>query len=197
MKTRSYLFLAAIALGGAYVQAQDAPPPPPPDPGVDIPGTPSLPGTPLPGTPLPGTPTTPPGEPGTTPEAGEKPAEEAVSIQVANELRAVIRTNIHAWGSKNINLLRSTTHPESPLLETSDLMARYIFARYKLKYTVTKVTALKADEEEAEVEVHQTTEKIDGPAFRNNRAVVVHTLKKENGKWKMWSSEVTLLQFLP
>ncbi len=189
MKTFSFLLPLTIALCGFHLQAQDAPPTPDP-------GTPALPGTPLPGTPLPGTPTTPEA-PGEKPEEGEKPAAEEVSIQVANELRSVIRTNIHAWGSKNINLLRSTTHSESPLLETSDLMARYIFARFKLKYTVTKVTALKADEEEAEVEVHQTTEKEEGPAFRNNRAVVVHTLKKENGKWKMWSSEVTLLQFLP
>ena len=189
MKTFSYYLLVTIALGGVHLQAQDAPPPPP-DPGA------ALPGTPLPGTPLPGTPTTPPGDPAAPADGGEKPDENVVSPQVANELRAVIRTNIHAWGSKNINLLRSTTHTESPLLETSDLMARYIFARFKLKYTVTKVTALKADDEEAEVEVHQTTEKVDGPSFRNNRAVVVHTMKKENGKWKMWSSEVKLLQFL-
>ena len=182
-----------MALAGLRALAQDLPPPPPPPPEPPAP----LPGTPLPGTPLPGTPTTPPANPGNPDEGTKKPAEEGVSIQVANELRAVISTNIHAWGSQNLNLLRSTTHSESPLVETSDLMARYIFARFQLKYTVTKLVALEADEEEAEVEVHQTTEKIDGPAFRNNRAIVVHTLKKENGKWKMWSSKVRLLEFLP
>ncbi len=186
MKTRSYLLLSAIALVGSSLFAQDPLAPPP-----------SLPGSkPLPGTPLPGSTPIAPGAPGLGEGENEKPAEPAVSPQVANELRAVVRTNIHAWGSQNLNLLRSTTHSESPLVETSDLMARYIFARFKLKYTVTKVTALKADDEEADVEVHQTTEKIDGPSFRNNRAVVVHTLKKENGKWKMWGSEVKLLQFL-
>ncbi|MFP6901284.1 MAG: hypothetical protein VCA36_10095 [Opitutales bacterium] len=190
MKTHSYFLLSAMVLVGIGVFAQDAPPPPaPPDPGTPLPGTP------LPGTPLPGIPTTPLGS-GSLDAEANKTAEKGVSIQVANELRAVISTNIHAWGTKNLNLLRSTTHSESPLVETSDLMARYIFARFKLKYTVTKLLALKADDEEAEVEVHQTTEKLDGPAFRNNRAVVIHTLKKENGKWKMWSSQVMLLQFL-
>ncbi|MBO94846.1 MAG: hypothetical protein CMI32_08125 [Opitutales bacterium] len=181
MKMRSYILLSAIALIGSPLLAQDAP------------GTPiDLPGTPIPGTPLPGTPV----DPLAPPAKDGNATAPAIPAKVANELRAVVRTNIHAWGTGNLNLLRSTTHSESPLVETSDLMARYIFARYKLKYTVTKVNTLEVDDDEAEVEVHQTTEKIDGPSFRNNRAVVVHTLKKENGKWKMWGSEVKLLQFL-
>ena len=181
MKMRPYLLLSSIVLVGSPLLAQDAP------------GTPTdLPGTPLPGTPLPGTPTDPSAPPGKDGNA----TKETVSPQVANELRSVIQTNIHAWRTENLNLLRSTTHSESPLIETSDLMARYVFARFKLKYDVTKFTALKADDEEAEVEVHQMTQKIDGPSFRNNRVVIVHTLKKENSKWKMWSSEVKLLQFL-
>ena len=153
---------------------------------------PALPGKAIPAAPLNPTPI-PAIEPG---GEGEKPAEKTITPEVENALRYAIRENLKAWNDKDLVMLRNTTHSESPLLETSNLMARYIFDRYKLKYTPTKVTVLKADSEEAEVEVHQTTELIEGPSFRNNRSVVVHTMKLENKKWKLWSSEIKLLQFL-
>ncbi|MFP6854311.1 MAG: hypothetical protein VB980_00900 [Opitutales bacterium] len=180
MKTLSFFLAVAIGPFGSILLAQD-PLAPAPD---------------LPGKVIPATPLTPKPIPGIEAGEGEKEAKETISPEVENALRFAIRENLKAWNDKSLNMLRSTTHSESPLLETSDLMARYIFDRYKLKYTPTKVTVLSAEEDEAEVEVHQTTELVEGPSFRNNRSVVVHTLKKENGKWKLWSSEIKLLQFL-
>ena len=45
-------------------------------------------------------------------------------------------------------------------------------------------------ESEATLHVIQTTEKVSGPDFRNNRLDVVHTLKKHNGLWKVYSTKV-------
>lgn len=184
MKILPCFLAAASTLFGLNLLGQDEPVPPPALPGKEIPAAPLTPPAPIPGIETEGE------------DEGEKPAEETVSPEVENALRYAIRENLKAWNDKDLNMLRNTTHSESPLLETSNLMARYIFDRYKLKFTPTKVTVLRADKEEAEVEVHQTTELIEGPSFRNNRSVVVHTMKKENNKWRLWSSKIQLLQFL-
>ena len=121
----------------------------------------------------------------------------AVDEKTASELRSVIKQNLHAWTTENMALLRSTTHSESPLLETNTLMAKHLFDNFKLRYTQLKATPIKADEEEAQVEIIQSTEKMDGiPAFRNNVQYFIHTLRKENNDWKIYSTKGVIILFM-
>ena len=89
-----------------------------------------------------------------------------------------------------------TVHPESPTLESSRDMMRYIFARLRLKYTLETVEVLEVRGNEAKVKATQATQKIAGnAAFRDNRVTIVHTLKRDGKKWKMFSSEAISIQY--
>ena len=89
-----------------------------------------------------------------------------------------------------------TIHPESPTFESTRDMMRYIFARLRLKYTLEKTEIVDVRGDEARIKVTQATQKISGnAAFRDNRVTIIHTLKRDGQKWKMFSSEAQSIQF--
>ena len=45
-------------------------------------------------------------------------------------------------------------------------------------------------------EEYYETEKISGPAFRNNEIDMIQIFKKENGKWKFWSQAILYIRYL-
>jgi len=162
----------------------------------------SLWGQDLPGTVLPGTSTTVNPEPKTPPAPGapgeeaapEKPKMDPATVQA---LENVIKTNVEGMGKRNINFVLSTFHPESPLLESSKDMLTYMFARVQLRYTLQAIEVKKIDGDEAEVEVLQVTQKLSGnAAFRDNRIKLLHTLKQDGQKWKIYTSEALYIEYL-
>ncbi len=46
------------------------------------------------------------------------------------------------------------------------------------------------------VKVDQTTTKVRGPQFRNNKIVLMHKFNKSQGEWKMFSSEIQKVEYL-
>jgi len=149
----------------------------------------------LPGTSLPGASTTP-----SLPEAASAPTEvEKVKMDPAmvKEIKDVIKTNIFAVSKRNINMALGTIHPESPTMESSKDMMTYIFGRLQLKYTIQQLEVKEIDGDEAKVEVLQVTQKLSGnAAFRDNRVKMLHTMKRDGKKWKMYSSEALLIEYL-
>lgn len=49
--------------------------------------------------------------------------------------------------------------------------------------------------ETAKVECTQLTEKINGPEFENYKVIFVHTLKKSDGKWKIFAGKINDITF--
>jgi hypothetical protein len=149
----------------------------------------------LPGTSLPGssTGTTEPKVDAAVAEPEKKPLDPAL----VKELKDVIKSNIFAVSKRNINMALDTIHPESPTKESSKDMMTYIFARLQLKYTIQQLEVIEVDGEEAKVQVLQVTQKLSGnAAFRDNRVKMLHTLKRDGKKWKMYSSEALLIEYL-
>jgi len=76
-------------------------------------------------------------------------------------------------------------------------MLTYIFARLQLRYTLQSIEVKKFEQDEAKVEVLQVTQKLSGnAAFRDNRIKLLHTLKRDGKKWKIYSSEALLIEYL-
>ena len=162
----------------------------------------------LPGSPLPGKPTTtapagagastlPPDTDAPPPPGGKPKAEPAeVDPATAKELKDVISSNLYACSKRNLTMAMGTIHPESPTVDSSRDMMRYIFARLRLKYTLEKTEVIDVRGGEARIKVTQATQKISGnAAFRDNRVTIIHTLKRDGQKWKMFSSEAQSIQF--
>ncbi len=149
----------------------------------------------LPGTSLPGSSTvvSPPDK-----ESAPAEAEKAkMDPAIVKEIKDVIKTNIFAVSKRNINMALGTIHPESPTAESSKDMMTYIFGRLQLKYTIQQLEVKEIDGDEAKVEVLQVTQKLSGnAAFRDNRVKMLHTMKRDGKKWKMYSSEALLIEYL-
>ena len=108
-----------------------------------------------------------------------------------------MKTNVHAMAKRNVNLVLDTIHPESPLVESSKDMLTYIFARLQLRYTLQRIEVKEVKPGEAQVEVLQVTQKLSGnAAFRDNRIKLLHTLKRDGQKWKIYSSEALMIEYL-
>ena len=149
----------------------------------------------LPGTSLPGAATTV--TPQDKDDKTEQPEAEKLDPVTVKELQDVVRTNIFAVSKRNINMALSTIHPESPTKESSKDMMTYIFARLQLKYTIQQLKVTEIDGDEAKVEVLQVTQKLSGnAAFRDNRVKMLHTMKRDGKKWKMYSSEALFIEYL-
>jgi hypothetical protein len=156
---------------------------------------------------LPGTATTLPGASTVAPEPkpadGAKtdvpPPPEKIQLDAAavKEIEDVVKTNVHAMAKRNVNLVLDTIHPESPLAESSKDMLTYIFARLQLRYTLQRIEVKEVEPGEAKVEVLQVTQKLSGnAAFRDNRIKLLHTLKRDGQKWKIFSSEALMIEYL-
>ncbi len=156
---------------------------------------PQLLGQDLPGNSLPGASTV-----NSIPESSDIPVEpekQKMDPVMVKELKDVVKTNIFAVSKRNINMALSTIHPESPTMESSKDMMTYIFARLQLKYTIQQLEVKEIDGDEAKVEVLQVTQKLSGnAAFRDNRVKMLHTMKRDGKKWKMYSSEALLIEYL-
>jgi hypothetical protein len=162
----------------------------------------------LPGSPLPGKPTsTVPSGAGTAilpsggadaSPPGEKPKDKSAEVDpaTAKKLKDIISSNLYACSKRNLTMAMGTIHPESPTFESSRDMMRYIFARLRLKYTLEKSEVIDVRGDEARIKVTQSTQKISGnAAFRDNRVTIIHTLKRDGQKWKMYSSEAQSITF--
>ena len=188
--TRPLFFSLSALLGGFhawhFASGQELP-------GSPLPGTPvENPATPAPGAAPPGAPDLPP-PPGAGEEEG-KPKE--IDAATKQALIDTIKNNLYACDKRDVNLVMSTIHPESPTLESTRDMLRYIFVRLRLRYTLQQVEVLEVDGDEAEVRVIQATQKVAGnAAFRDNQVELIHTLKRDAQKWKLYSSECVFIRY--
>jgi hypothetical protein len=153
---------------------------------------------------LPGTATELPGASTTVQPAGKDagakltaPPKVELDPATVKELTDVVKSNVYAMSKRNVNLVLNTIHPESPLVESSKDMLTYIFARLQLRYTLQRIEVTKVEPDEARVQVLQVTQKLSGnAAFRDNRIKLMHTLKRDGQKWKIFSSKALSIEYL-
>lgn len=110
-------------------------------------------------------------------------------------IKLLIERQFKALNERNPEAYMATVDPNSPGFEPTKSTISEVFKR-NLKYEPTKIEILGISENEAKVRIEQTTTKIDGPAFRDNKMIILHTLRKSNGEWKFFSSEPENVQYL-
>jgi hypothetical protein len=114
----------------------------------------------------------------------------------AEPVIAVVRSQVDALNREDLAGALAVVDPESPgFAQTKDMCAK-LFQAYDLRYKLSDVAVISATDTEARVRFTQVTEKIAGPAFRNNRLEGIHTLKKRAGQWKLFGTETSKIEFL-
>jgi hypothetical protein len=124
--------------------------------------------------------------------------EAAVTEQQRAAIYAVFEEQLKQLQAENVEGIVATLHPEAPTLKQSAKLYETIFKAYDLSVQTEKRTILDVTETEAQVYEVQTSKKLKGPDFLDNRTAAVHTLRKDsNGAWKFHSSRIIKTEPLP
>lgn len=109
---------------------------------------------------------------------------------------SLIEANAAYMNEEDLEAVMTTVHPKSPSYASTESMAKQIFERFDLNYKIEKIKVLEQNEKEARVEFVQVTTKIKGKDFKDNKTTGIHTLKKDGDSWKVYSTEMTNVDFL-
>jgi len=109
---------------------------------------------------------------------------------------SVIKANAAYMNEEDLAGVMTTVHPKSPSYPATESMAKQIFERFDLNYKIENIKVLEQNNKEAKVEFTQVTTKIKGKDFKNNKATGIHTLRKDGKSWKVYSTEMTNVEFL-
>jgi hypothetical protein len=118
------------------------------------------------------------------------------SDPIADPVFAVINAQIKALNKRDAAGAMAVMHPDAPGLAAIRESTFQITSAADLLYVVQNVTLESATDTEARVRFTQLTQKISGPEFRNNRVIGIHTLRKHQGAWKLYSTEIIKVEFL-
>ena len=111
-------------------------------------------------------------------------------------IESVVVLNLKALNEENIEAYMATIDSNSPGFELTKNAIAQSFAIYDLNYVMNKFDVATITDNTAIVKVEQTTTKIKGPQFRNNRMELMHQFNKSNGQWKMFSSQIQKVEYL-
>ncbi|HWB04390.1 MAG TPA: nuclear transport factor 2 family protein [Verrucomicrobiales bacterium] len=99
-----------------------------------------------------------------------------------------VRSQIKALNKEDLDGYMSYMHPDNPTYASTRQQLEDIAEKYDLRYTLEKLERVSVTEDEVKASFVQLTEKVSGPAFSNNRISGVHTLRRDNGKWKIFAT---------
>lgn len=115
--------------------------------------------------------------------------QENIDAKVSAEIISVVRENLEATKAKDKERVLKTIHKDSPQLTSTINGMDYVFANFDMEFNLEKVEVISVYGDSAKVYYVQTTQAIRGEGFAPTRASGIHTMKKENGKWKIYRTE--------
>ena len=113
-----------------------------------------------------------------------------------NEITSVIYKNLAFAENEDIESYMGTIHEQSPKYALTEKQIEQTFNTYDLTHRLDSIKVVEKSDQLAKVKYVQITEKVDGPAFKNFKITGTHILKKSNGKWKLFASEVEKIEYL-
>ena len=108
----------------------------------------------------------------------------------------VMEANFKFTKNEDIKGLSSTIHPESPIYISNRHSMKKVFDIYDLDFNIENIDYIKINDNEVKVNFVQSTRKISGPEFRNNRVIGTHYLRKYKESWKIHSTEIRKVELL-
>ncbi|MBO7521030.1 MAG: hypothetical protein J6T16_02185, partial [Opitutales bacterium] len=114
--------------------------------------------------------------------------------QDVKDIKAVIERNVDGCRNENLDQVLSTVDDSAK--ELTRAQCKMIFDAYDLDYDVKIVEVKMIDKDSAEVRLEQTTNKVRGPAFKDNKIKTKNLLKKKNGAWVITSTVVENVEYL-
>ena len=116
--------------------------------------------------------------------------------ETPNDPISVVQENIKAMNDEDLDKTMATIDEQCASYDQTKQVAQRLFEIYDLKYELDSARVIMKTDEEARVECVQTTRKVRGPVFRDNKINFVHTLRKSDGYWKIYNSKVMKIDYL-
>jgi hypothetical protein len=116
--------------------------------------------------------------------------------QSEQQIKAILYRNLQGVREENIELVMLDIDKKSPDYKKTRDLAIGLFNLYDLQYAMNRINIINVSQSEAKARTIITTKKINGPEFRDNMVTSIHTLKKTNGQWKIFSTTIENVKFL-
>ncbi len=111
-------------------------------------------------------------------------------------IQSVIFENVRAMESENLECFMDTIHEHCPHYNSTKDFATQMFKDYDLKCEINDIKVVEKSDHEAKVLVVQVTRRLAGLPYNDNKTTGIHTLKKINGTWKIYHTEIVNIEYL-
>ena len=115
--------------------------------------------------------------------------------EVEAQIKTVVMENFRATESEDLDAVLDTIHTQSPDYFSIKQLTVSLFETYHLRYDLLSFSYVGQNGKYAIARIKQSTRKVSGPSFQNNDLDAIHVFRKENGKWKFWSSAILEVRY--
>jgi hypothetical protein len=98
--------------------------------------------------------------------------------------------HLHALNQENLSNYLATLDPKSPKYSPAKTATQKLFKDYDLKYEWQSVDVISLGQQDAVVRLTATVKKIKGRGFTDSQMVTLNTVKKTNGQWRIYDTQV-------
>ena len=116
--------------------------------------------------------------------------QENIDPKAEKEVLAVINENLEATKAEDKDRVLATIHEQSPQYSSTVQGLEFVFMNYDLEFYMEKAEVIEISENDAKVYYILTTRSVKGRGFLNKRDEGIHHLKKQNGKWRIYRTEI-------
>jgi len=116
--------------------------------------------------------------------------QENIDPKAEKEVLAVVNENLAATKAEDKDRVLATIHEQSPQYSSTVQGLEFVFMNYDLEFFMEKAEVIEISENDAKVYYILTTRSVKGRGFLNKRDEGIHHLKKQNGKWRIYRTEI-------
>ncbi|MCF3943168.1 hypothetical protein [Oceanobacillus alkalisoli] len=109
---------------------------------------------------------------------------------------SVLESNVKALMEKDLDGYMETIHPYSPAYDSTEETIQEFF-EFSLDIELNDLEVKEQSDDRAVVAYAQRTVDKDGSEFENNETIGEHVLQLDDGKWKIYESEIIEVNPLP
>lgn len=118
--------------------------------------------------------------------------------KIKSEITDVINENIDALRNEDVAAYMDTIYYDeaSPdLYFQTEETSHHLFGNYDLAYTLDSIEFVSINPEEVTVRIQQTSVKVSGMEYTDNTATALNTFRKQDGKWKFYTTVVENIDY--
>ena len=112
------------------------------------------------------------------------------------DILGVIEENLQAAEKEDFDAWMKTYHERARSCKARGSEMLDCFRVYDMKYTLEQTKVLDRSDEEAKVYFIQLNRTVTGPDNNDKKVTGIHIMKKSYGKWKIYDTEIKMIQEL-